>query len=58
MHALNSDLTECYINTTIIRSKPNSPTFLIREGCRGINLQENDVEKAFAEMRDAGVQIL
>ncbi len=33
-------------------------TTLIADACRGVNLQPDDVEKAIAEMREAGVQIV
>ncbi len=32
-------------------------TFLIQDACRGVNLNEGDVEAAIDEMRDAGVHI-
>lgn len=33
-------------------------TFVVREGCRGIDLQEGDVERAMDEMGRAGVEIV
>ena len=33
-------------------------TFLIEDGCRGINLQEDDIENALKEMKEKGVTIL
>jgi nicotinamidase/pyrazinamidase len=33
-------------------------TFVIEDACRGVDLEPGDVEKAFAEMRDAGVRVL
>ena len=33
-------------------------TCLIEDGCRGVELQPGDVERAVAEMRAAGVQVL
>jgi len=33
-------------------------TFLIEDGCRGVNLQPDDSQKAIQEMRNAGVQII
>ena len=33
-------------------------TFVIEDGCRGVNLQEQDSEKALAAMRDAGVRVV
>ena len=33
-------------------------TFLIEDGCRGINLQEGDIKKAIQEMMDKGVRIV
>ncbi|HUH04308.1 MAG TPA: bifunctional nicotinamidase/pyrazinamidase [Kofleriaceae bacterium] len=33
-------------------------TFLIEDGCRGVELQPGDSESAVAEMRDAGITIL
>lgn len=32
-------------------------TFLVEDGCRGVELNEGDVEAALAEMRDVGVHI-
>ncbi len=33
-------------------------THLIEDGCRGVDLNPGDVERAIAEMRDAGVRVL
>jgi nicotinamidase/pyrazinamidase len=33
-------------------------TYLIEDGCRGVNLQQGDVDNAIAEMRAAGVGII
>ncbi len=33
-------------------------TFLIEDGCRGVNLQPGDSEKALAEMKAAGVNLI
>lgn len=33
-------------------------TYLVRDGCRGVNLNSGDVERAVDEMRMAGVEIL
>ena len=33
-------------------------TYLIPEGCRGVNLQEGDVEKALEEMKERGVEMV
>jgi nicotinamidase/pyrazinamidase len=33
-------------------------TFLIEDGCRGVNLNEGDIEKAVTEMAASGVEIL
>ncbi len=33
-------------------------THLIVEGCRGVNLEEGDVEKALAEMKEKGVMMI
>lgn len=34
------------------------PTRVLLAGCRGVNLQEGDVEKAITEMREAGADII
>lgn len=33
-------------------------TYLIEDGCRGVNLKVGDIEQAISEMRQAGVQIV
>lgn len=33
-------------------------TYLIQEGCRGVNLQEGDVKKAILEMQERGVEMV
>jgi nicotinamidase/pyrazinamidase len=33
-------------------------TFVVEDGCRAVNLEEGDDDKALAEMRDAGVEIV
>ncbi len=33
-------------------------TYLIEDGCRGVNLQPGDVQRAIEEMRNAGVRII
>ncbi len=33
-------------------------TYLVEDACKGVNLQANDVSKAIAEMREAGVRIV
>jgi nicotinamidase/pyrazinamidase len=33
-------------------------THLIEDACRGVNLKPNDVDRALAEMREAGVQVI
>ena len=33
-------------------------TFVIEDGCRGVDLKPGDVQRAFEEMRQAGVQII
>jgi nicotinamidase/pyrazinamidase len=33
-------------------------TFVVQDGCRAVNLEEGDDEKALAKMRDAGVEIV
>jgi nicotinamidase/pyrazinamidase len=32
--------------------------YLIEDGCRGVNLQENDIENALTEMQDKGIQLI
>jgi nicotinamidase/pyrazinamidase len=33
-------------------------TYLVEDGCRGVNLEPGDVDKAIEEMREKGIQIL
>jgi len=33
-------------------------TKVVREGCRGVNLSEGDVDKAYDEMREAGCEVI
>lgn len=33
-------------------------TYLVEDGCRGVNLEPDDVDKAIEEMREKGIQIL
>lgn len=33
-------------------------TYLIEDGCRGVNLQPGDTEKAIAEMKQAGITVI
>lgn len=33
-------------------------TILVTDGCRGVNLQPGDVDRAIAEMREAGVELM
>jgi len=33
-------------------------TYLIRDGCRGVELVSGDVERSFSEMRKAGVEVI
>jgi nicotinamidase/pyrazinamidase len=33
-------------------------TYLIQDGCRGVNLQEGDADRAVTEMRDHGVTVI
>lgn len=58
VHILGLATDYCVKFTALDARQLGFKTYVIREGCRGINLQENDVEKAFAEMRAAGVEIV
>ena len=33
-------------------------THVIRDGCRGVELKPGDIDRAFAEMRDLGIEVL
>jgi nicotinamidase/pyrazinamidase len=33
-------------------------TYLIENGCRGVNLNSGDVDRAIMEMKDAGVRVV
>jgi nicotinamidase/pyrazinamidase len=47
----------CVKFTALDARKLGFETYLIRDGCRGINLQAGDEERSLDEMRDAGVHV-
>jgi nicotinamidase/pyrazinamidase len=48
----------CVKYTALDARKLGFETYLIRDGCRGINMQAGDEERSLDEMRDAGVRIV
>ena len=48
----------CVMFTAIDSVQLGLKTFLIADGCRGVNLNAGDVERALERMREAGIQIV
>ncbi|MEW6709098.1 MAG: bifunctional nicotinamidase/pyrazinamidase [Candidatus Riflebacteria bacterium] len=48
----------CVKFTALDAASEGFNTWLVTDGCRGVNLQPGDVEKALAEMQKAGVKLI
>lgn len=58
LHILGLATDYCVKFTALDARQLGFKTYLIRDGCRGINIQANDEEESFAEMRRAGVRVV
>lgn len=48
----------CVKFTALDAARLQFRTFVVIDGCRGVELNEGDIEKAIAEMRDAGAEMI
>lgn len=48
----------CVKWTALDAVKAGFDTFVVRDGCRGVGLQPEDIENAFTEMTEAGVELI
>ena len=48
----------CVLYTALDARRLGYTTFIITDGCRGLDVHPGDVERAYAQMRDAGCTLL
>lgn len=48
----------CVLFTALDAQEAGFKTYLVQDGCRGVNLKQGDVEKAIEEMESVGIQIV